>query len=265
MILVLAGTQDGREIAEDLTKEYPGKVLVSVVSEYGGILAEQTGLHVRVGALNEIEFHQLCEIENIQFCIDASHPYAKNVTAMAQKVCSELQISYIRYERPKQPLPEYDQLILVSSPSEAARICGLRKQKAFLTTGSRSLADFTSEPSLPIENLVVRVLPDPQVLQQCLDLGLLPRQMIAMQGPFSHELNKAMLQQSQAEVMVTKNSGALGGTDTKLTAAIELGLTIIMIDRPKNVEGPFVTTKEKLKTYLQSLRRGEINGNNEST
>lgn len=254
MILVIAGTQDGREIAEELTKEYPGEVLVSVVSEYGGQLAEQTGLKVRVGALNEEEFCELCQAEEIRLCIDASHPYAKNVTAMAQKACQEIDIDYVRYERPKQPLPQYDKLIRVASPSEAAKVCGQRNQKTFLTTGSRSLSDFTGEPTLAIENLTVRVLPDPQVLQQCLDLGLLPNQIIAMQGPFSHELNKAMFQQSESEVMVTKNSGALGGTDTKLTAAMELGLTIILIDRPQSITGPMVTSKEKLMNYIAHKR-----------
>ena len=60
-----------------------------------------------------------------------------------------------------------------------------------------------------------------------------PKEIVALQGPFSEELNIALYRQYGAEVVVTKNSGEIGGTDTKLTAARKLGLPVVMIDRPK--------------------------------
>ena len=53
-----------------------------------------------------------------------------------------------------------------------------------------------------------------------------------MQGPFSHNLNVALFQETNAEVIVTKNSGQIGGSDTKIAAAMSLNLPLVIIDRP---------------------------------
>ena len=77
-----------------------------------------------------------------------------------------------------------------------------------------------------------RVLPSTEVMQSCLELGYSPKYIIAMQGPFTYDLNKAMYEATKAEVVVMKNSGLIGGSDTKLAAAIDCGLTVVVIDRP---------------------------------
>ncbi|MDF2635993.1 MAG: precorrin-6x reductase, partial [Pelosinus sp.] len=77
-----------------------------------------------------------------------------------------------------------------------------------------------------------RVLPEPSVLVECLDLGFKPQDIVAMQGPFSHNLNVALFQEYRAEVIVTKNSGQIGGSDMKITAAMSLNLPLVIIDRP---------------------------------
>jgi precorrin-6A/cobalt-precorrin-6A reductase len=63
-------------------------------------------------------------------------------------------------------------------------------------------------------------------------MGFKPRDIVALQGPFSHELNVALFTAYAAEVVVTKNSGAIGGSDTKFTAAVALSLPLVIIDRP---------------------------------
>ena len=105
-------------------------------------------------------------------------------------------------------------------------------QVIFLTTGSRNLKTFKQSPYLEQHYLIARVLPDAQVLTECIGLGFSAKDIIAMQGPFSHELNIELYKKYRAEVIVTKNSGKIGGTDTKITAAIEMDLPIVMIDRP---------------------------------
>ena len=80
--------------------------------------------------------------------------------------------------------------------------------------------------------LTARVLPSAEVLAECARLGLSPKQIVAMQGPFSRKLNEELFRQYEAEVIVTKNGGQIGGADTKFAAAEALGLPVVLIERP---------------------------------
>ena len=82
-------------------------------------------------------------------------------------------------------------------------------------------------------NITARVLPTAEVLAQCEKLGLTPKQIIAMQGPFTTEMNVEQFKHAQAEVIVTKDGGKIGGADTKIAAAQILNLPVVIIDRPK--------------------------------
>lgn len=231
MIFVLAGTQDGRELVQELIKaKYP--VIASVVSEYGKQLLADTQLQINDKPLDLLELEQFIIDKKIKILVDASHPYAVNVTKNAILVCQKMNIPYIRYERPALSMPVYDKLYFVDDYQAAAKQSALLGEIIFLTTGSRNLKTFKQSPYLEKHHLIARVLPDAQVLTECLELGFFAKDIIAMQGPFSHELNIELYKKYQAEVIVTKNSGKIGGTDTKITAAIEMDLPIVMIDRP---------------------------------
>lgn len=232
MILILAGTLDGRQLAVDLVRE-GHEVLLSAVSEYGGELARDSRLTVRVGPLDQPGLVVLLKEAAIQAVVDASHPYAANASQNAMAACEAAGIPYIRYERPAVPLPAYEKLYEVYDAAGAAKTAAGLGNTVFLTTGSRALAVFKSEPLLADKRLIARVLPEPTVLQECLELGFSPRDIIAMQGPFSHELNVAMFNEFQTEVVVTKNSGQVGGSDTKISAAMALDLPLVVISRPK--------------------------------
>lgn len=236
MILILAGTRDGRELALELAnKGY--NVLLSVVSTYGGELVRQSNLAVRVGALDELGLKNLILESQVRLVVDASHPYASNVSINTMAACKSIGLPYIRYERPAAQLPDYTGLYTVTSAAEAARTASSFGKVLFLTTGSRTLSVFKKEPSLADHRIIARVLPDVSVLHDCLRLGFQPRDIVAMEGPFSHELNVAMFRQYQASVIITKESGSTGGTDTKVTAAMELNLPLIVIARPAVVYG----------------------------
>jgi len=231
MIFVLAGTQDGRELVQELIKaKYP--VIASVVSEYGKQLLADTQLQINDKPLDLLELEQFIIDKKIKILVDASHPYAVNVTKNAILVCQKMNIPYIRYERPALSMPVYDKLYFVDDYQAAAKQSALLGETIFLTTGSRNLKTFKQSPYLEKHHLIARVLPDAQVLTECLELGFFAKDIIAMQGPFSHELNIELYKKYRAEVIVTKNSGKIGGTDTKITAAIEMDLPIVMIDRP---------------------------------
>ncbi|SEJ10784.1 precorrin-6A/cobalt-precorrin-6A reductase [Propionispira arboris] len=231
MIFVLAGTQDGRELVQELLKaKYP--VIASVVSEYGKHLLADKQLQINDKPLDLAELEQFIIDKKINLLVDASHPYAVNVTKNAILVCQKMNIPYIRYERPAVAMPVYDKLYLVDDYQAAAKQSALLGETIFLTTGSRNLKTFKQSSYLEKHHLIARVLPDAKVLTECLKLGFFAKDIIAMQGPFSHELNIELYKKYRAEVIVTKNSGEIGGTDTKITAAIEMELPIVMIDRP---------------------------------
>ncbi|MBR6267087.1 MAG: precorrin-6A/cobalt-precorrin-6A reductase, partial [Selenomonadaceae bacterium] len=85
----------------------------------------------------------------------------------------------------------------------------------------------------------------------CEKLGFTPKQIIAMQGPFSQTLNEAMFKQYDAQVIVTKNSGTIGGADTKFAAAEALGLPIVLIDRPKVTYGQVARSFEDVLAFIR--------------
>jgi precorrin-6A/cobalt-precorrin-6A reductase len=115
----------------------------------------------------------------------------------------------------------------------AAEVAASLGRKIFLTTGSRNLDKFVHSPALQDCELTARVLPTAEVIALCEDLGFDAGHIVALQGPFSMKLNAELFRKYEAEVIITKNSGTIGGTDTKFAAAAALNLPIVLIDRPK--------------------------------
>ena len=149
------------------------------------------------------------------------------------QVCDELNIPYIRYEREVTPIPAYNKLHLVKTYEEASDLAMQLGENIFLTTGSNRLDLFAKDSKKYNKHIIARVLPAIASLQICENCGISPKDIVAVQGPFSESLNIALYEKYNADVVVMKNSGTLGGTETKLTAAIKLGLEIVIIDRPR--------------------------------
>lgn len=231
-IFVAAGTQDGRELAGYLLKN-GYDVTASVVSQYGEELLKQyEGIKINDKPLDDAGLTEFIRANNISLLVDASHPYAANASKNAMKACHNTNIPYIRYERQQTAL-DYDKAYYAADYAEASEQAAKLGKNIFLTTGSRNLEAFAKSPFLQDCKLTCRVLPEAEVVAMCRDLGFLPESIIAMQGPFSKEMNIEMYKKYQAEVVITKNSGTLGGTDTKIAAAMEMQLPLIIIDRPK--------------------------------
>jgi len=231
MILVLAGTKDGRDLIT-LLDNAGYKVMASVFSEYGRQLIQLEHVLIHAGPLDADGLIKLIACNGIDVVVDASHPYAINVSQNAMLACLTTGIRYLRYDRPTAVLPVYEGLHVVHDYDQAVSVAASLGKVVFLTTGSRHLKLFKDATCMQGHHLIARVLPEPTVLQECLDLGFLPKDLVAIQGPFSHDLNIALFKEYQADVIVTKNSGQVGGSDTKITAAMALGLPVVVIDRP---------------------------------
>ncbi len=255
MIFVVAGTQDGREIAK-LLLEKGYDVAASVVSRYGGeLLAHACGGRCLINdkPLDESALQAYMQEHEISLLVDASHPYAANVSRNAMAACQTLGIPYIRYERDLSSL-DYDRITVVRSYEEAAQKAASLGRNIFLTTGSRNLDKFVQNPALQDCTLTARVLPTAEVIALCESLGLDAGHIVALQGPFSKELNKELFQKYAAEVIITKNSGSIGGTDTKLAAARELGLPLVLIDRPRLAYPRMGHSYEKILDFIHEQK-----------
>lgn len=252
MILVLAGTKDGRDIITLLaTAGY--KVMASVFSDYGRDLIQLDNVLVHAGPLDAPGIVRLIASSGIHMIVDASHPYAVYVSENAMEACQTTGIQYLRYERPTVVIPGYNHLHIVNDYDQAVQVVAALGKVIFLTTGSRHLKVFKEAACLKNHRLIARILPEPNVLTECLSIGFSPQDIVALQGPFSHELNMALFKEYQAEVIVTKNSGQVGGSDTKITAAIALGLPLVVIDRPTISYSQIVYTIEDVIQFVKEM------------
>lgn len=254
MIFVAAGTQDGRELAGFLL-EKGQRVTASVVSRYGEeLLSRYPGICINDRPLDEAALADYCRAHGIAVFVDASHPYAANISANAMDACRACGIPYIRYERQSAPLA-YTKAHYVADYEEAAKVAASLGKHVFLTTGSHNLKAFTEAPALQDCVLTARVLPDPKVVEECTALGLRPSQIVALQGPFSEVLNEELYKKYEADVVVTKNGGTVGGADTKFAAAMKLGLPLVIVERPRIAYDNMAQTFAEVLDFIVQKRK----------
>ncbi|MCR5754067.1 MAG: precorrin-6A reductase [Acetatifactor sp.] len=231
-VLIFAGTTEGRELAETLADS--GVTCdVCVATEYGSqMMIPSEKIIVHQGRLDREQMTRLYSETGCEVVVDATHPYAEIVTETILESLKDTTIPYLRLLRPRDADLERKgtEYQYYDTTEECAENLLKTEGTIFLTTGSKELAVFCREGLK--ERLVVRVLPGMESLQLCYDHGLDGKQIIAMQGPFSKEINLAIMQQYGVKHLVTKQSGRTGGVDTKLLAAKEIGVTTHMIVRP---------------------------------
>lgn len=247
MIFVLAGTQEARETI-GLLKKQGYDIGASVVTDYGYELLADMGIkYLHQGPLNREELVKCLKEKGILFLVDATHPYAGQVSPMAIEVAAELGIKYIRLERNSCSLPEHDLITKISSLEDIKK--HLKEgQKVFSTLGSKNLSQLAGMVKEIGAKLTARILPVSSSLRICEEIGLGAEQIVALKGPFSEELNMALFKAYGAEVILTKESGEIGGFDHKISAGIKLGIEVIVLTRPE-LNYPLLvnTPKEVLK------------------
>lgn len=248
MILVLGGTSDSIcicKILNELNKEH----IVSVTTKYGADLVSTISKNIVVNRMNLDEMNKFIKCNNISLVIDATHPYAIEVSKNAVKTTDMLEIDYIRYER-KSLVDEidYEKVIKVGSTKEAYEIANKMGSNIFLGTGSKTLNEYVC--NLQNKKIVARVLPTVEVIKQCEDIGLNADNIVAMKGPFSERINEEIYKKYNIDLVITKESGKEGGFLEKLNAAKNLDIPVIVITRDK-VNYPLLTDDIKqIKTLL---------------
>lgn len=223
-IFVFGGTTEGRVLAQRLTAS-GHEVTVSVATELG---AEMLGdfPDILIGRLEALAMERL--LRNYAFCIDATHPYAVEVTKNIQAACEATGTPLRRLLR--QESATEPGWVTVASTDQAAAFLAATTGNILLTTGTKELPAFAS---LDPARLYSRVLPTHAALDTCEALGIPHKNILALQGPFTREMNEAMLTQYAIKWLVTKDGGKAGGFTAKADAARAHGVPLVLIRRPR--------------------------------
>ena len=236
-VLIYSGTTEGRTIAYKLS-EMGVDVVVSVATEYGEmVMDEDKNITILKGRM---DVDQMRELKDFDAVIDATHPFA---TAVTENIVASLKGSNIPYFRVSRA--EDDVRGSICRYYDSVKDCvtaleALAKRDAdariLLTTGSNDLKEFTADPLLK-DKLVVRVLPGIESISLCYEAGLNGNQIIAMQGPFSADMNLSQIKEYGITALVTKASGSIGGTNMKVEACEKADIPCLIINRPASREG----------------------------
>ncbi|MDR2495178.1 MAG: precorrin-6A reductase [Spirochaetaceae bacterium] len=258
-ILVFAGTSEGRRLVREALADAPRPVSrhfhfhVFVATRYGRELLEsffngkegkdgkderdhgQDGLRGAVTVYGErLDAAGIYEkIRTIKPCfvIDCTHPYAAEATKNIKSACKSAGAAYLRLRRDTES--RLEGAVYVDTMEEAARFLSLQDGTLFLAIGSNRAACFA-----PLRDRVfLRVLPLEESIRRCLSEGFSPKRIIALHGPVSEALNRALLRETGAAWLVTKETGVEGGFMEKVRAARAEGVKILVVRPPAQEAG----------------------------
>ena len=251
-LLIFAGTTEGRMLAQAMA-EKGFAVTASVATGYGReVLPQGENLTVLTGRLDEGAMEGLLEKEGFCQVVDATHPYAQDVTRNIRQACEKVGTPYLRLLRPGSLLPS--DALQANDTKEAARLLENMPGNVLLTTGSKELGVFASVTGFD-SRFFARMLPMGTAVEEAAALGLPRGHIIAMQGPFTKELNVALIHQYHIDILVTKDGGTPGGFAEKCQAAQEGGARLLLIGRPPEEAGSM--------SYEQVVKRLEELGEEE--
>ena len=233
-ICVFGGTTEGRKLAEFLNAQ-PCEVTACVATEYGqALLPEAERLTVSARRLPADEIKALLTDRQFDLVIDATHPYAASITKSIARACAETGVERWRLLRGASDAPE--DAVFVESTEKAIEFLDQTEGNILLTTGSKELKAYSQIKDF-VERVYARVLPLEDSLVLCREAGVKAAHILAMQGPFSEEMNTAMLRAIGAKWLVTKDGGAAGGFAEKAAAAAKTGVCLLVIGRPAEADG----------------------------
>lgn len=233
-VLAFAGTTEGVILCNLLARNKV-RTYACVATEYGSFSYEKSEyLNIHAGRLTSEEMTALLEEIKPELVLDATHPYAVEVTENIRSACERFGVCYQRVRR--ESGIHSDQAVYVESTEAAVAFLKETQGNILLTTGSKELSKYAELPDYQ-ERIYARVLSLPEVIESCSRLGITGKHLIGMQGPFSKEMNEAMLRQFSCKYLVTKDTGKAGGFQEKLEAAHICGVIPVVIGRPLEEKG----------------------------
>lgn len=234
-ILIFGGTTESRLLIDKLSK-LNLNITVSVATEYGADILENISNSVKIiqGRLSLDQMKQFIQTNSIDMVVDATHPYAVEVGSNIKQVCCETNTKRFRIGRDENKLN--NNCIYVNDFQQLIKALNGLSGNIMLTTGSKDLQVF-SDVNNYSDRIFPRVLPTVDAINKCIDLGYKNSHIIAIQGPFTFEMNKALINQYNIKVLVTKDSGKIGGFYEKIMACTSCEINALVIGRPPEREG----------------------------
>ena len=240
--VVFSGTTEGRRFSQKLAA-MGAEVTVCVATPLGAEeQGQMAGITVHAGRLLPDAMAAL--LAGADLCVDATHPYAVDATQNIRAAAAQAGVEYRRLLRAQSPLPEG--CAVFETAAQAAAYLAGTAGNVLLATGAKELAAFAA---LDPARLYPRVLPTPEGIAACEAANIPHRNIIAMQGPFSRQLNKALIEQFHIRYLVTKDGGAAGGFAEKVQAAARTGAQLVVLRRPPETG----ETEEALFTHCQEM------------
>lgn len=235
-IFLLGGTKDSTNIIEHIKENYDAFILTTTTTEYGAKLAAESGSDETIARpLLKDEIIEIYNEGSFDILIDATHPFAEHITQTSASIASELKIPYIRFERPTTNLEDVDtsHIHYVKSFDDAGKMIATEFSKGNVLhfAGANTMADIVKYVS--VDRFYPRILKVEKSLEKCRELDINPEHIIPMKGAATLEENIDLIERYDASVMITKESGEIGGVIEKIEAANEKDIAVIMIQRPK--------------------------------
>jgi precorrin-6A/cobalt-precorrin-6A reductase len=251
MIALFLGTSEGKKILS-LLNTFTEDIFISTATSYGGELLRNYKYKVlNTAPLDKVSLAKAFKENNIRVVVDGSHPYATEITKTLMDLCTEHNLDYIRYERPSviDKFKNHKEVIRVYGYEQLLEMAKNIKGTILNTTGSRNIKKLMD---LGMKNRIVhRVLPSIEVMVEYFSLGLAVEDIIAIKGPTSYDLNCSFIKEYEAKAIILKDSGVQGGTEEKLKAAIDLGITAFVIDRSVVTYENSFNNEDELVEYIK--------------
>jgi precorrin-6A/cobalt-precorrin-6A reductase len=246
-VLILGGTGDAVKLAAQLA-HIP---TIEVISSLAGRTKKPAALvgQVRIGGFGGAEGLAKYLQENaIDILIDATHPCAGQITVNGEIASQLVNIPHLMLVRPQWERVTGDHWIEVETIAAAAMAIPELVRRVFITSGRQQL-----EPFLERSRLYPNLEPEMWYLIRSIDppdLELPNSKLLLDRGPFNLEQERRLLREYQIEAIVSKNSGG-EATYAKVVAARELGIPIIMVQRPASPEGEKVASIAEAIAWLE--------------
>ena len=239
-ILILGGTAEARLLAARLE----GDGRYSPLTSLAGVTAKPARIagEVRIGGFGGVEgLRDFIRREIIALMVDATHPFASQISAHAAQAGAQARVRVLRIERPPWEQQAGDDWVKVADIEQAAQAIP-EGARVLVTIGRQEVAPFFAREDI---HVIARMIDPPQVH--------VPghAQILLAHPPFTREQERVLLEEKHITVLVTKNSGG-DATFAKIEAARELGLSVIMVARP---EKPTLTTAPGVEDMLKLIEK----------
>ena len=231
--VIFGGTTEGRELCEFCAAKGVSAIYCVATEDGARPVEALPYVNTRIGRLDTVHMAALLGRCRPELVIDATHPYAWEASRNIEAACLKVNEPLLRVTRENTTVQGF-----VPFDSVDALVTWLEQKpgNVFVTTGVSLAGEFTKLTDYR-NRVWLRILPSLDSLRACLDLGYTPERLICMQGPFSEDLNHAMLKAADAKFLVTKNSGAAGGFVEKVRAAQSLDIVTAVLSKPVEQSG----------------------------